>query len=192
MSNAVATTSNNLPANPEALLSGLANMGRVADQDASGGKGQFMKFTKEGDYVYGPETLEVEEGSLWAVNPNSFVHGYQAWGDAELLEEVVAEMSELPIVKSSLQTHMYIHPESKTEVAAQWKPYRGFVLVGVSGEDEGVQCFLSSTSMGLKDAVDDLVTAIVNHVSEDPGTPVPIIELKNGHYKHKKWENLMN
>ena len=186
MSNAVQTTGSNLPANPGDLLSGLANMGHVANQDASGGKGQFMKFAK-GAYSYGPESIDVEDGSLWAVNPNSFVHGYQAWGDGELLEEQVAGMNEPPIVKSALQTHIYVHPETQTEVAAKWNPYRGFVLVCVSGEDEGVQCFLSGTSMGLKNAVDTLVSAIVEHVGEDPGTPVAIIELKEDSYKHKKW-----
>ena len=186
MSNAVQTTGNSLPANPEALLSGLANMGRVADLDASGGKGLFLKFAK-GVYVYGPESIDVEEASLWAVNPNSFVHGYQAWGDGELLEEQVAGMNEPPVVKSALQTHTYIHPEAGTEVVAKWNPYRGFILVCVSGEDEGIQCFISGTSMGLKNAVDTLVSAIVEHVSEDPGTPVAIIELKEDSYKHKKW-----
>ena len=186
MSSEVQTMGSNLPANPEALLSGLANMGHVANQDASGGRGQFMKFAK-GAYSYGPESIDVEEASLWAVNPKSFVHGYQAWGDGELLEEQVAGMNEPPIVKSNLATHMYIHPEAGTEVKAKWNPYRGFVLVCASGEDEGVQCFISGTSMGLKNAVDTLVGAIVEHVGEDPGTPVAIIELKVDSYEHKKW-----
>ena len=182
MSNEVQTTGSNLPANPEALLSGLANMNRVADQDASG---QFMNF-KKGNYVYGAESIDVEEASLWAVNPNSFIHGYQAWGNKKLLEEQIAGMNEPPIQKSNLQTHMYVHPETGTEVAAKWAPYRGFVLVCVSGEDEGVQCLFATSSVGGKGAVDKLVSAIVGHVREDPGTPVAIIELGTDSYTHKE------
>lgn len=182
MGNGLQTTGGNLPANPEEILSGLENMGRVADQDTSG---QFMNF-KKGNYVYGAESLDVEEGSLWAVNPNSFLHGYQAWGNKKLLEERIAGQSDPPIRKADLPVHMYTHPETGTEVAAKWAPYRGFVLVCVSGEDEGVQCLFATSSVGGKSAVDKLVGAIVDHFREDPGTPVAIIELRSDSYKHKE------
>ena len=182
MGNAVQTTGSNLPANPEDLLSGLENMRRVADQDTSG---QFMNF-KKGKYVYGAEAIDVEPGALWAVNPNSFIHGYQAWGNKKLLEERIAGQSDPPIRKADLPIHMYTHPETGTEVAAKWAPYRGFVLVCVSGEDEGVQCLFATSSVGGKSAVDKLVGAIVDHFREDPGTPVAIIELGTDSYMHKE------
>lgn len=184
--NELAPAGSSLPTNPADLLSGLQNMGAVATIDETGGKGHFMKFVK-GDYFYGADSTDIEEGSLWAVNPGSFVHGYQAWGDGELLGEEMASMQEAPIVKSNLPVYSYKHPETGTEATAEWKPLRGFILVCTNGEDEREQCFLSGTSLGLKNAVDGLVQEVVDHMGEDPGTPVPIVSLGSDSYKHKKW-----
>jgi hypothetical protein len=46
-----------------------------------------LKMDKTGHWVFGADQTEVEEGSLWAANPFSFVHGYIAWGNGEVLAE---------------------------------------------------------------------------------------------------------
>ncbi len=185
MKEEASTAGSQLPANPADLLSGFENMERAATVDQTG-EGQFMKFTK-GDYSYGADSTEIEEESLWAVNPSSFVHGYQAWGNAVLLGEEVAGMQEAPIVKSNLPQLSYVHPDAKVEVSAKWMPLRGFQLVCTNGDDEGIQCFLSGTSLGLKKATEGLVKEIVAKLKSDPAHPVPIIELDCSSYTHKKW-----
>ncbi len=185
MSKEVATRGSNLPSNPDEILSGLANMQVVASRDQSD-VGQFMRFVK-GDYIYGVDDNDVEEGSFWAVNPSSFVHGYQAWGDGKLLGEEVAGMQDPPIIKTNLPVHTFVDSETKRETDAEWKPVRGFQLTCGSGEDDGVQCFLSGTSLGLRQAVDQLIKDIVAHMSEDSSTPVAVIELCYDSYDHKKW-----
>ena len=47
----------------------------------------FLKMDKSGHWVFGVDRDEVEAGSLWAVNPFSFVHGYVAWGMGTALGE---------------------------------------------------------------------------------------------------------
>jgi len=43
-----------------------------------------LKMDKTGHWVFGADQTEIEEGSLWAANPFSFVHGYIAWGTGEV------------------------------------------------------------------------------------------------------------
>lgn len=58
-----------------------------------------LKMDKRGDWVFGANQTEVEPEALWAVNPASFVHGYIAWGDGEVLgEKMVPLIDPMPEV----------------------------------------------------------------------------------------------
>jgi len=46
-----------------------------------------LKMDKTGHWVFGADQDEVEDDSQWAINPFSFVHGFIAWGNAEVLGE---------------------------------------------------------------------------------------------------------
>ena len=37
--------------------------------------------------VFGADQTEVEDDATWAINPYSFIHGFIAWGDGEVLAE---------------------------------------------------------------------------------------------------------
>ena len=70
-------------ANLPALTSALRNL-----QPVGGDVGvAIVKMDKGGHWVFGADQTEIEEGSTWAVNPLSFVHGFIAWGDGEVLGE---------------------------------------------------------------------------------------------------------
>jgi len=187
MTRAVAKTSNQLPAEISDLVAGLGNMQNVSRSDNVGQSGtSFMKFSG-GVFTYGAENLDVEEDSKWAVNPNSFLHGYQAWGDGELLGEERATMAEPPIVRGNLDALTYVHPDHG-EVNAKWQPLRGMQLVCVSGADKGTACELAGTSMGLTKAIAGLITEVMAAIKEDPQTPVPIVLLGSDSYYNKKWK----
>ena len=53
-----------------------------------------LKMDKTGHWVFGADQTEVEDGSTWAVNPFSFVHGYIAWGDGDVLAEKMVPVAE--------------------------------------------------------------------------------------------------
>lgn len=188
MTKAVATRGETLPATGDAMIAamraGMTNMQEAAANDSGGLL--FMGFTK-GDYTYGPDDTELEEGSEWAINPNSFVHGYQCWGNGKLLGEHVASMGEKPLVKTALEKVVYEDKKLKVDVTAKWEPFRGFQLVCTNGEDEGVTCYLSGASRGFSDGVRDLIGEIMEHMKEDPSSPVPIVELTEDGYEHKSW-----
>jgi len=73
---------------PQALVHAL----RSLELDIGLGGVAIIKMDKTGAWVLGAEQTEIEADSLWAVNPFSFMHGYIAWGDGEVLGEVMASV----------------------------------------------------------------------------------------------------
>ena len=136
-----------------------------------------LKMDKTGHWVFGADQTEVEDGSQWAVNPFSFVHGYIAWGDGEVLGEKMASVSDpLPELDAA-------PPGAKKG----WETQVGMSLKCVSGEDAGMEARFTTTSVGGKRGVQELAVAIAVQVEKDQSTPVPIITLGKEHYQHKSY-----
>ena len=136
-----------------------------------------LKMDKTGHWVFGADQTEVEEGSTWAVNPFSFVHGYIAWGDGEVLAEKMVPVSDpLPEVDPA-------PPQAKRG----WELQIGMGLKCLSGEDEGLEVRYCVTSVGGKRAVQKLALDIAAQVETDQSKPVPTVKLKKDHYTHKSY-----
>jgi hypothetical protein len=136
-----------------------------------------IKMDKAGHWVFGADQTEVEDDSLWAVNPFSFVHGFIAWGDGEVLGEKLTGVAN-PL------------PELDPAPAASdkgWEMQVGMTLACINGEDEGMQARYTTTSVGGKKAVQALAVTIAEQVDKDPTNPVPVVRLKKEHYQHKKY-----
>ena len=162
-SNGVATDNSQLPANLANLATGLAQSAATS----AGVDGlQFMKFTKFGEFLYGPDSIEVEEGSQWAANPEGFGQGWIAWGDkahgteGEMLGEVMANASG-PM------------PPMPDPVDGQWTEQRAMQLACTSGEDEGVQCLFKVNSLGGKKFYAALVREVVKRIQSGDSKIVP-------------------
>ena len=136
-----------------------------------------LKMDKTGHWVFGADQTEVEDGSQWAVNPFSFVHGYIAWGDGEVLGEKMASVSDpLPELDAA-------PPGAKKG----WETQVGMSLKCISGADAGMEARFTTTSVGGKRGVQELAVAIAVQVEKDQSTPVPIITLGKEHYQHKSY-----
>lgn len=136
-----------------------------------------LKMDKTGHWVYGADQTEVEDGATWAVNPFSFIHGFIAWGDGDVLgEKMVAVTSPLPEVDAA-----------PAGAKRGWETQVGMSLKCQSGEDEGLEVRFSTTSVGGKRAVQALAVAIATQVDADQSTPVPVITLGKEHYQHKSY-----
>ena len=174
MSNITAFGNSNLPS-VQSLSSALRS---VAANVGGGSDGMvILKMDKTGHWVFGADQTEVEDDSVWAVNPFSFVHGYIAWGDGEVLGEKMAPVSE-PL------------PELEPAPSASkrgWEMQVGMTLACTNGEDEGMQARFAATSVGGKKAVQALAIAIAEQVDKDPTKPVPMVVLKRDHYQHKSY-----
>lgn len=134
-----------------------------------------LKMDRTGTWVFGADQTEVDDDSTWAVNPFSFVHGWIAWGEGEVLAEVMAPITDpLPAVE-----------EAPPAAKKGWEKVVGMSLQCLSGEDKGLDVRFSTTSVGGKRAVQTLAAEIAAQVERDPTTPVPVVKLKKDHYQHK-------
>jgi hypothetical protein len=136
-----------------------------------------IKMDKTGHWVFGADQTEVEADSTWAVNPFSFVHGYIAWGDGEVLAEKMVSVSEpLPEMDDA-------PPSAKRG----WEVQVGMSIKCLTGEDKGLEARYTTTSAGGKRGVQTLAVAIAEAVDKDPSKPVPVVLLKKEHYQHKSY-----
>ena len=162
----------NLPA-----VASLATSLRKLESAAGPAGIVILKMDRTGHWVFGADQTEVEDGSHWAVNPFSFVHGFIAWGDGEVLGEKMASVSDpLPELDAA-------PPGAKKG----WETQVGMSLKCVSGEDTGMEARFTTTSVGGKRAVQELAVAIAAQVEKDQNEPVPIVTLGNEHYQHKSY-----
>lgn len=136
-----------------------------------------IKMDKTGHWVFGADQEEVEADSTWAVNPFSFVHGYIAWGDGDVLGEKMVSVSEpLPEMDDA-------PPMAKRG----WEVQVGMSIKCLTGEDKGMEARYTTTSAGGKRGVQTLAVAIAEQVDKDQTKPVPVVLLKKEHYQHKSY-----
>ena len=172
MSNIVTFAGANLPA-----VSSLSQSLRKLESTAGPSGIVILKMDRTGHWVFGADQTEVEGGSHWAVNPFSFVHGFIAWGDGEVLGERMASVSApLPELDAA-------PPGAKKG----WETQVGMSLKCITGEDTGMEARFTTTSVGGKRAVQDLAVAIAAQVDKDQSTPVPIVKLESEYYQHKSY-----
>ena len=136
-----------------------------------------LKMDKTGHWVYGADQTEAEDDALWAINPFSFVHGFIAWGDGEVLGEKMASVSQ-PLPELDVSP-----PGAKKG----WETQVGMSLKCLSGEDKGMEARFTTTSVGGKRAVQALAVALAEQVEKDQTKPVAVIKLKKDHYAHKSY-----
>jgi hypothetical protein len=143
-----------------------------------GGTGMaILKMDKTGHWVFGADQTEIEEDSTWAVNPFSFVHGYIAWGEGDVLgEKMVPVADPLP--------EMDVPPPGAKR---GWELQVGMSLKCMSGEDKGLEVTYNVTSVGGKRAVQRLALDIAAQVEKDQTKPVAVVRLKKEHYTHKSY-----
>ena len=172
MSNITTFGGANLPS-----VQSLSGALRSIQQEVAPGGTVILKMDRTGHWVFGADQTEVEDGSLWAANPFSFVHGYIAWGKGEVLAEKLVPVSEpLPQLEPA-----------PSGAERGWEMQVGMMLVCTNGEDKDMQARFTATSVGGKRAVQALAVAIADQVEKDQTKPVPLIELKSEHYQHKTY-----
>ena len=158
-------------------VTSLSTALRALEAEAGPAGVVILKMDKTGHWVFGADQTEVEADATWAINPFSFIHGFIAWGDGEVLGEKMVSVSQ-PL------------PEMQAAPAGAkrgWETQVGMSLKCLSGEDKDMEARFSSTSVGGKKAVQTLAVAIANQVEADQTKPVPVVRLKKDHYAHKSY-----
>jgi hypothetical protein len=158
-------------------VTSLSTALRALEAEAGPAGVVILKMDKTGHWVFGADQTEAESDATWAINPFSFIHGFIAWGDGEVLGEKMVSVSQ-PL------------PEMDAAPAGAkrgWETQVGMSLKCLSGEDNGMEARFSSTSVGGKRAVQTLAMDIANQVEADQSKPVPVVRLKKDHYAHKSY-----
>ena len=172
MSNLVTFSGANLPS-----VTSLSTALRTIANDVSVSTSAIIKMDKTGHWVFGADQTEAESDARWAVNPFSFVHGFIAWGDGEVLAEKLVSVTEpLPELEPA-------PPGAKKG----WEPQTGLSLKCISGDDAGMEARFTTTSVGGRKAVQALAVAVATQVDKDKEKPVAIIKLGKDHYTHKSY-----
>lgn len=172
MSNVTTFSQANLPA-----VASLSTALRSLENNVAPAGVAILKMDKTGHWVYGADQTEIEDDSTWAVNPFSFVHGFIAWGDGEVLGEKMVSVSQpLPELEGA-----------PSAAKRGWETQVGLSLKCLTGEDKGLEVRFSTTSVGGKRSVQALAVAIASKVETDQSKPVPVIYLKKEHYQHKSY-----
>lgn len=170
--------SDNLPSTIDSLVNGLST--HVSRAGAAIGELSYMKMNKGGIWVYGMDNIEVEPESEWAVNPHSLASGYVAWADTggEKLGEEMRPITAEPVLPTELP-----------DVGASWAPQCAMQLACITGEDTGNQAVFATSSKGGNRAFNSFVQELLAHLSANTGTEeiVPVVELLNDSYQHKKY-----
>jgi len=172
MSNITTFSAANLPS-----VTSLSTALRALETDVGAAGVVILKMDKTGHWVFGADQTEVEDDSTWAVNPFSFVHGFIAWGDGEVLGEKMVSVSQ-PLPELDAAPPM---------ARKGWETQVGMSMKCLSGEDKGMEVRYTTTSFGGKRSVQALAVAIATQVDTDPKLPVPIVNLEKEHYSHKSY-----
>ena len=174
-----------LPANVTAMATALAASVSGAGAQSTGDL--YAKMTKFGEFVYGADNTEVEEGSHWAVNPTGFQHGFVAWGNAQhgtegqnVGEVMVPATSPMPL-ESELP-----------DVKGSWSKAVAIQLRCTNGEDEGVQILFKSNSLGGRKAYAAVLQAVVGKIQAGEAECVPLVEMNAESYEHKTYGKIFN
>lgn len=183
MSKEVSATSAALPAN-------VANMAQALAQSAgsagtSGAGELFMKFTKTGEWVYGAEETEAQDGSVWAVNPLGLQHGWTCWGN----ENSPNKGKNLGEVMVPAQQPLPEEPAAMTD--GTWTKAVAIQMRCTNGDDEGLQVLFKSNSRGGRQAYAALVQALVAQLGDSPQSPVALVSLEADSYKHNTYGKIM-
>jgi hypothetical protein len=140
----------------------------------AGGKA-FMRMTRAGDFIYGPQNIDVQDGSHWAVNLASLEHGWICWGDGELLGQIMVDVRlPQPMRPPAIEGYSF-------------EPQFGMNLACISGDDHGLEVIYKNNSLGFKKAFDQLLADIRARYLIDQQFYWPVIELHSSSYPHKKY-----
>jgi hypothetical protein len=155
----------------------LSSALRSLESEVGGTGMAILKMDKTGHWVFGADQTEVEDDSTWAVNPFSFVHGYIAWGEGDVLGEKMVPVAE-PLPEMDVPP-----PGAKRG----WELQVGMSLKCMGGDDKGLEVTYNVTSVGGKRAVQKLALDIAAQVEKDQTKPVAVVRLKKEHYTHKSY-----
>ena len=164
----------------------MANMidmakGLQQSADQAQSSSVYLKFSKHGVWVWGSESTQVEDESLWAIHPETFRHGWIAWGtkDHGNKGQKVGEIS-VPAIEP-LPNENGLEP-----VKGNWARQISMEMMCLNGFDKDVRVVFNSNAGGGRTAYKKIVSAVVEKITAGSPEVVPVVSLKGDSYIHKE------
>jgi len=176
-------TKTNLPINPadfaSKMIAGLTKS-RQTMAGGFGGGDDILRMQKDGVWVMGPSSEEIQDGSRWLLNTVSFKHGWVCWqdgangGKAQKREVMGSAFEDAPV-----------QPEPWN--GKDYSKQHSFQLKCMDGEDAGHQVIHITSSIGGGKPIDALKDALIAQAHTDPVHAFPIIVFGSDHYPHSQY-----
>jgi len=185
--NSVATvTGFQPPADMDRLAAAYARGRTVVAPVRTGGN--YLKMVKEGgSWVYGVESIEVADDSLWAINPMTIKQGIVAW-----------KPGTKTVSRQKLAEHMFLYadtggvidetPFELPDGAPGWEDQWEVELVCVAGGDVGETITYTVGNHGSRKNMRDAIIngSMGDRVASRNPVCVPIVRLHSSWYPNKK------
>jgi hypothetical protein len=149
----------------------------TAEQNLSINPGmQYLRMNRSGEWSYGQDNTEVQQGSEWAVNPMSLEAGFVAWGTGggKPLGKNLRTILGPPVLMSELPA-----------VGAEWSELVAFKLRCLNGDDAGMEAAFETNSFGGRSAFAELVRLLKAQIDLDASRLIPIIRLESDSYRNQ-------
>jgi hypothetical protein len=139
-----------------------------------------MQFkAREETWSFGQRRTIPEAGSLWAVNPTSFQHGFISFGDnSKMLGERLVSIGQPKP-----------DPMKLPDTGFAWQEEWAVGMKCVSGADAGVEVVFKTTTTGGAQAVVGLIEAVRDRLNggQHDGKISPIVRLEKDSYPHSQY-----
>jgi hypothetical protein len=146
-----------------------------------GGK-PILRLLKSGEWVFGQNDDDVQQGSEWAINPHSIAHGYVNWAknDGNAKNQMLGE---------TMTSVLNPKPELPAYIpGGEWKEQRTCEMKCLNGDDAGQEVIYKTPSLGGLKAFDALLGSITQQIDEGNRTHiVAIVQLQQDYYDHKAY-----
>jgi hypothetical protein len=183
--------------NREDLAKSLNNA--AVSMPSVGGDKQYIKMLTKGrdagTWVFGQQETEVEEGSLWAINPMSIKHGYVAWdteGGGAPKEEIMVSINRPLPAKDQLPVLGQSTPDKKGNThQLEYQDQRSIDVVCIAGEDEGTIVEYKQSSTGAMKLFAKIINALLDQVQKGDDI-VAVGRWGFSTYEHTKYGEIYN
>ena len=171
-----------LPANLGAFANSLMQEGQSS---AGAAFGDLLRFAARdgGSWVFGNESDNPIDGSQWAVNPQSFLHGYVCWKDKKPVGEMMVPVGGKAVNRNDLEDY---GPDEKGK-PTQWQEQYSLKVKCIGGEDEGVELEYKASTFGGIAAIKEVMLAVGQRINAGKTDVVPVVQLVNDSYIHKEY-----
>jgi hypothetical protein len=153
----------------------------VAANPRGGGDPLMRMLKSSGAWVYGQDSVQVDENSIWAINPFGIQHGSVAWNADP--KATIRKLGEIMTPITSPKPN----PNTFSDVGGNWTDQLSMSMRCVAGEDEGVQVNFKTNALGGIEAILDIVAKIGERARSGTREIVPIVQLSHTTYQHPSY-----